>query len=384
MNLPLQAYSTALLASIGVILVTMGLADRRRDWLLTCSLPFIMTGCASALRIDPALLPGSWGLQFGAAFLLGAHASGWQAVRRFQKRPGGTAWAIGLPLAWLVFSIGAVESLEMPVGSAAAHALVTAAFSGLSAWELAGERSEDLPSRAFLRGIFMIHVAMAALQVPLSAFLPVPLGGLPITNWAVLAFNILAAIHLMLATALLILLSRERAVLHSQRLSMRDPLTDTFNRRAYDQDLQLLSEDPAQALTLLVFDIDRFKSINDRFGHAFGDKVIQLAARVAASALRETDSLYRVGGEEFVCLLRNTSGEAGLQIAERLRSAFEFAGRRLDGVQMGATLSVGVASSGNGPVGFDRLFAEADAALYAAKNGGRNRAVLAGPLTRAA
>ena len=98
MHVPLQAYSTAMLASIGVILVTMGLVDRRH-WLLTCSLPFIMTGFASALRIDPALLPASWGLQFGAAFLLGAHASGWQAVRRFQKRSGGIGWAIGLPLA---------------------------------------------------------------------------------------------------------------------------------------------------------------------------------------------------------------------------------------------------------------------------------------------
>jgi diguanylate cyclase (GGDEF)-like protein len=311
-------------------------------------------------------------------------------------------WAIGLPVAWLLFSVFICETWKLPDASAAGRALVTVIFNGLSARELVRERSDALPSRALLRASFLFFLVVAALRIVLSALLPTPLGGLPSTAWAVVAFNVLAIAQLLLTAALLIILVRERETLESERLTLRDPLTGLLNRRAYDQEAGLAaaramgrvsrpiygrrSRDQTSGgpLTLLVFDIDRFKSVNDRFGHDVGDQVIRLAAKLAESVRSESDSVYRVGGEEFVCLLRNASAERGMEVAERLRGAFEFAASTVDGLRIGATLSLGVASSDDTWPDIRALFTEADKALYAAKHAGRNRSVLAPSLREAA
>jgi diguanylate cyclase (GGDEF)-like protein len=398
----LQAYTAVLLVLVGMIFVIVGATDRRKRWLLTCSLPLGAGACAAALMTDPSLLPGLWALQLAGAFLLAVHGFGWQVVRRFQGRSSVVGWAIGLPVAWLLFSVFICETWQLPEVSAAGRALVTAIFNGLSARELVRERSDALPSRALLRASFLFFLVVAALRIALSALLPTPLGGLPSTAWAVVAFNVLAIAQLLLTAALLIILVRERETLESERLTLRDPLTGLLNRRAYDQEASLAAaramgrvsrpiygrrrrdQTSGGPLTLLVFDIDRFKSVNDRFGHDVGDQVIRLAAKLAESVRSESDSVYRVGGEEFVCLLRNASAERGMEVAERLRGAFEFAASTVDGLRIGATLSLGVASSDDTWPDIRALFTEADKALYAAKHAGRNRSVLAPSLREAA
>jgi diguanylate cyclase (GGDEF)-like protein len=124
-------------------------------------------------------------------------------------------------------------------------------------------------------------------------------------------------------------------------------------------------------VTVLAFDLDHFKSINDRFGHAVGDEVLRLFASVAATNMRVTDFVARLGGEEFAAIVSGTL-EEGIIIAERLRVAFETAGRTVAGRYLGATVSVGVAAHA-APTNIDALLARADEALYAAKYAGRNR-----------
>jgi diguanylate cyclase (GGDEF)-like protein len=127
-----------------------------------------------------------------------------------------------------------------------------------------------------------------------------------------------------------------------------------------------------QPVSLLMFDLDKFKSINDRFGHAVGDAVLKVFAEVARTSMREDDILARFGGEEFAAIVP-ANLEVACRIGERLRAAFEAAGVTIAGHAMGATVSIGVAVS-LGPVShIEPLMEQADAALYRAKNGGRNR-----------
>jgi diguanylate cyclase (GGDEF)-like protein len=138
-------------------------------------------------------------------------------------------------------------------------------------------------------------------------------------------------------------------------------------------------DNPIPPYALLVLDIDNFKSINDRFGHQTGDQVIILAAQAAGTTLRKHDKVFRIGGEEFVCLLPDTTMQQAHDAAERLRSAFREIANTVDGKAIGATISIGVAAT-DGLMTADQVFAEADAALYQAKTLGRNRTVVASML----
>ena len=158
-----------------------------------------------------------------------------------------------------------------------------------------------------------------------------------------------------------------------RRRSTLDPLTGLFNRNALEQRLAELDGQPcnlAEGLShaLLLCDLDHFKQVNDRLGHAAGDAVLQDVAYTMRAALRAGDSIYRVGGEEILAILPGADRESAVEIAERLRT--EVRERRPVGVQV--TVSVGVAVSRPEVVNTDDLISRADAALYAAKAGGRD------------
>jgi diguanylate cyclase (GGDEF)-like protein len=126
---------------------------------------------------------------------------------------------------------------------------------------------------------------------------------------------------------------------------------------------------------LLLFDLDRFKSINDRFGHGAGD-VLTAFCQLATSLLRPTDLFGRIGGEEFASLLPDTTRQDALLLAERLRAAFEATTHTLTDGPLSATASVGVAISDDASSDLAALLDVADQALYRAKAMGRNRVEL--------
>ena len=132
------------------------------------------------------------------------------------------------------------------------------------------------------------------------------------------------------------------------------------------------------ATSLLVVDLDHFKRINDQFGHPAGDAVLQHAATLLAGHVRSTDTVARLGGEEFIVLMPHTPTEGALALAEKLRLALR--GNTLDwqGQCICVTASVGVSSTCVGAhASFEALYSAADQALYAAKNQGRDRVVRA-------
>ncbi len=193
--------------------------------------------------------------------------------------------------------------------------------------------------------------------------------------------ELIAAVALVISTVILsgALVESDRA--HRSRSTL-DPLTGLFNRNALDQRLSELdgqptSEEEGLSHALLLCDLDNFKAVNDRLGHAAGDAVLQDVAYTMRAALRAGDSIYRVGGEEILVVLPGAAEAAAVEIAERLRVAV--AERRPIGVDV--TVSIGVAVAPPGLLETDALVEMADAALYAAKAGGRDRVTVGvGPL----
>ena len=158
-----------------------------------------------------------------------------------------------------------------------------------------------------------------------------------------------------------------------RRRSTLDPLTGLYNRNALEQRLAEIDGQPCNPEeglqhAFLLCDLDHFKEVNDRLGHAAGDAVLQEIAYTMRATLRAGDSIYRVGGEEILVILPGAGREDAMEIAERLRS--EVRGRRPVGVEV--SVSVGVAVSEPEVVDTEDLLARADAALYAAKAGGRD------------
>jgi len=126
-------------------------------------------------------------------------------------------------------------------------------------------------------------------------------------------------------------------------------------------------------MSLLLFDLDRFKSINDEYGHAAGDSVLQSFCTVATSQLRPGDLFARIGGEEFACLLVDVGAKDARSIAERVRFAFEAEVQHGGEKGFGATVSAGLAVSAAEYSDLPSLLISADRALYLAKKAGRNR-----------
>lgn len=158
-----------------------------------------------------------------------------------------------------------------------------------------------------------------------------------------------------------------------------DPLTNLLNRRAFDAALaqRFAAGGAAAPFTIVMFDLDHFKSINDTYGHETGDNVIKDFAQHLQSMLRKGDVIARFGGEEFVAILDGADAAAAREVCERLRVSFAQRSRKaVDGRWFTATMSGGIAAFRE-DIGVKQLLAEADAALYRAKSEGRNRLALA-------
>ncbi len=162
-------------------------------------------------------------------------------------------------------------------------------------------------------------------------------------------------------------------------LATADSLTGSMSRRAFLEVARrdvLLARRHNRPLTCVMIDADHFKAVNDTYGHATGDRVLQRVVTVCRSQLRSSDYIGRLGGEEFALVLRETYTDAGVMVADRLRELISEEVFAADSGPFRITVSSGVAGLDGNTGGFEELLGLADAALYQAKAAGRNRTVL--------
>jgi diguanylate cyclase (GGDEF)-like protein len=284
--------------------------------------------------------------------LLGAGLVGFAVADRFMRRSAHPAiWVAG---AWAALPIILMASV-MVTGGAASPALIWFALPAVTL----GFRFEP-------RGMVIGTVYVVATFL-LAAILPNP-----DLAWEERQL-LIAVLALIVSTVILsgALVESDRAHRHRSTL---DPLTGLFNRNALEQRLSELDGqpcDPNQGIShaFLLCDLDHFKKVNDRFGHATGDAVLQDVAYTMRATLRAGDSIYRVGGEEILVILPGAGHADAIEIAERLCVAVRE--RRPSGVTV--SLSIGVAVAEPETIDTDDLLARADASLYAAKASGRDR-----------
>jgi len=178
------------------------------------------------------------------------------------------------------------------------------------------------------------------------------------------------------------LAERQRLEGELRRVVETDALTGLANRRSL---IRVLAREFRHArrhdheLAVLIFDLDRFKAVNDTLGHATGDAVLRETARRALNDVHDEDTVGRIGGEEFVVVLPETDQPGARHAAERLRLAIEGRPMAINGIELSVTVSVGLATLHPLDEGHKVLLGRADEALYEAKKAGRNRVAIARP-----
>jgi diguanylate cyclase (GGDEF)-like protein len=166
----------------------------------------------------------------------------------------------------------------------------------------------------------------------------------------------------------------------SERRAIIDQLTGVFNRRYFETKLEdelSLAKRFRTKLSLIIFDIDHFKNVNDTYGHQTGDTVLQEVVEAAKSCLSAADSLCRYGGEEFAAIMTETGIDEAIDIAERMRKAVEEHAFYGGDTLINVTISLGIAEYPEHAIMKEAIIHKADGALYTAKNSGRNNTKIA-------
>jgi diguanylate cyclase (GGDEF)-like protein len=339
-------------------------------------------GCAHLLRAASITLFGMYGsfpdmvtIDVANAMLLTSFAVTWTGARLFDGRKARPVALFAGAALWLVASRmpGVAESMDLRTLFSAG---IIAAYTWLTAAEFWWGRAEPLVSRVPATFILFAHGALFLLRTPLSALLPwSPTNQVFGSVWLTVLSSEALLFTISIAFILLAM-AKERTEHRHKTASMLDLLTGIANRRGFLAQCERLATRQAetpQPIAVLLVDLDHFKSVNDRFGHATGDKVLKIFAETATHIVHPSDVVGRLGGEEFAVILCNVGRERALVIAERLRAAFAEVAAVVEGRHLGATVSIGMVVTEEAQLDVSELLREADQALYLAKERGRNR-----------
>ncbi|MBX6740600.1 MAG: GGDEF domain-containing protein [Acetobacteraceae bacterium] len=356
----------------GLLLPIVWLQERSATCLLTWGFGHLIGAIGLLVALLRPPIPAGIAAQFSHTTILIFYTTVWGAIRQFEGRRL-------LPLGMAAGPVLCLAACQIPAFDDTLVARVTVVSTGAGIYSLAaalellqGQR-ERLPSRWFLIGLLALLCLQYALRpflvpsLPFAQVLPLPGGtGLPPMLTIVSSF-------------LLLNLVKERAMLRHQEVARIDLLTGVPNRRGFiEAAARHLAprRNRVPAAVLLLMDLDHFKQINDRFGHAVGDKVLHLFAAVARAELTPDNVFGRLGGEEFAALLPGRDLTEAMAMANRIRLAFALAGATVAGCQVGARVSIGMAVQNGTACKLEDLLQEADTALYRAKTNGRDRVEL--------
>jgi diguanylate cyclase (GGDEF)-like protein len=378
--------SNTLIFSIGILSLLMaficwsfpGPIAERDYGLKTWSVGITFVGLSLILIFLRSRLPPFWGVFMANVCLMTGGTLGLLAPARFfQVRVhrmglalalGGGLLGLGLHVAW-----GYPIALAM-VSVCAAMAVVL--LSAVRVVYAHSPRPVPLPahvfaaSMAFMGGAYLIRAVVAAMNpdVPVA---PVSLSG------GHQSMLIVGALFVVCSSMSFYAMVHDHQKAEIAERARRDPLTGLLNRRAFFEQAEAL-EAGGVAFSILMIDIDHFKSINDQHGHLGGDRVLANAAHLLAGAFRTDDLACRYGGEEFCVLLKGCDQPQALSMAQALVSRWAATPFDLhDGQRVRVTASVGVCEH-RADQPLLKTLQHADAALYQAKHGGRNRALAHG------
>ena len=326
-------------------------------------------------------VPDSLSIDFANAALFASFALTWSGARVFDERSPEPAMALVGVAVWLLACRLPAFSTTIELRALVGAGIVTT-YTWLTAYEFWRGRDEALISR--WPAIFMLftHGALFLLRPPLGAGAHAPTidptlarsGWLELLSIEGLLFTISIAF-------ILLAMAKERTEYRHRAAARTDALTGIANRRGFLEQTAASKRAAmhSQPTALLLFDLDHFKSINDQYGHAIGDRALKIFAETATASVGSQGLVGRWGGDEFVAVLYGTGSDRAAALAGQIQSAFEQAGAEIDGRPVKATVSTGMVFADNGHFELPALLLQADQALYCAKRDGRNRLSIASP-----
>ena len=333
-------------------------------------------GAAHIMRAASIMLFGLTGsveewvsIDLANALLFGSFALTWSGARIFDRRSAEPIWCLTGIAIWLLAcrlpQFTASTELRVLVGSG-----IVTTYTWLAAYEFWRGRSEALVSR--WPAIFMLfaHGALFLLRTPLGSLLHLsPTSQLSKSAWLEL-LSMEGLLFTISIAFILLAMAKERLEYSHREAARTDDLTGIVNRRGL---LELITTSKQRSTAVILFDLDYFKRINDKYGHAVGDRALKLFADSAKLGLGSSGLVGRWGGDEFAAVIYDTAHNEPTALAERVRTAFERNAAEIDGRPTNATVSVGVVFCNAGPLDLPTLLVEADRTLYRAKERGRNR-----------
>src|SRR5579863_4369949 len=378
MHLDLQTLSVVtvfIAALLGALLVFAGLQNRSVRAPMWWGAAHIVNASGFALLTSRGAAPGFVSIDIANALLLLGYGLTWTGARVFDGRPLRPLLVLLAPLVWLLLC-------RIPVfaDSVAARIIVASTMLALLALLTAQEfwrgRDEPLMSRWPSVIVLLTHAAMLLARVPAILLSSTFRSDFVLSN---LSFTLLAFGTLLFTVVMAFLqlnMTKERTELKHKINSLVDPLSGVANRRAFldgAADLLARQQIDREPLAVLLFDLDHFKQINDQFGHATGDTVLQAFAALATQTLGADILFARIGGEEFVSCIPVGDIDEAYAIADRVRRDFAAAAARFGNERLSPSVSVGVALGCDPDATVADLLSIVDRALYRAKELGRNR-----------
>lgn len=367
--------STCVTGLLGIFLLVLWLQDRSVRALGYWASAYLIGGFAVALWIvSPEMMPAA-GADLASALLFTCCGLIWSGARKFHGREASIGGAIAGAVVWLV-ATRMPEVMQWDNSRVVISSLIITCYAVLTAIELRRERRKPQSGRAarvrmllipllhgviFLSPILTTTLFSSAAPIAANGFFPL--------------FALLTLLYVVGTAFIVVVMAKEHSALVHKTAAMTDHLTGLFNRRGFLEaaDKLIASQRKlGQPVCMMMFDLDHFKRINDRFGHEAGDEALQAFAATASTSMRLHDIVGRLGGEEFAAILPGGTDTAEM-VAERVRAAFEMRGVDIAGHAMNATVSIGIAESIADVAHVSTLLARADRALYAAKKSGRNR-----------
>jgi diguanylate cyclase (GGDEF)-like protein len=369
--------STCIVSLLGLLLFFAWLQDRNIRALAWWGAAYMLGGVGVALWIvESALMSQPLAFGLSNALLFAACGTIWSGTRLFYSRRV-------RPLALAAGALVWIAACQFPsfVHSGEARIILSSLIVSIYTFATAREMWTDRRKKSRSRG--------AAICVPILhglVFLPpIPLavmhqGAEPLISSGWIAIFVLETLLYVVGTAFIaMMMAKEKAESLHKIAAATDPLTGLLNRRGFMELAELMVARSARKrgrVSVLMFDLDHFKAINDCYGHAMGDAALLVFSETIRVNTREGDVIARLGGEEFAALLPEAADEAAIA-AERVRRAFEAAGKTVAEHAMNATVSVGISDAPASHCSIAHLLSRADFALYAAKQTGRNRVVCA-------
>jgi diguanylate cyclase (GGDEF)-like protein len=368
-------------ALLGVMLLFAGLQNRAIPGPMWWGTAYVLGSAGAGLMATRGTLSDFVSIDMANAFILLGYGLTWAGARVFDGRKVRPFVIALAPALWLlacrVPGFSTHINLRIAIGST-----MLALLAVMTAREFWRGRDEPLMSRWPTVVVLLAYAGALLARLPATYFSPLPNNNALIVGGMFVLLAFAALLFTVVLAFLLLNMTKERTELQHKIAALVDPLCGVANRRAFLGGSQRLLAQQAidrEPLALLLFDLDRFKAINDHSGHAAGDRVLQMFARVVTKTLGAEVLFGRIGGEEFASFLPvGDIGEA-VAIADRVRRNFAEAAARFSEGQLLPTVSVGVTLGFDGKTEVEDLLVAADEALYRAKAEGRNRVEAGSP-----